>query len=90
VPLVALIPYEGKGAFIVSCLFIGVCCLSTLIYPYFYTKAIVQWPTWFGLYLLSARTLLLLGMTVILFVRALAMPAAPLRILAFPCTVRSQ
>ncbi|MGA2508338.1 MAG: hypothetical protein ABSF80_12785 [Chitinispirillaceae bacterium] len=73
VPLVALLPYTGRGVFVFSCVFIGVCCLSTIIYPYCYTKAIIRGPTWFGLYLLTARMLLLLGMTGFLFVRASGM-----------------
>ncbi|MBN2189266.1 MAG: hypothetical protein JW699_07415 [Chitinispirillaceae bacterium] len=69
IPLAALLPYTGGGAFIVSCVFIGVCGLSTLIYPYFYSSAILTGPSWFGLFLLNARMLLLLGMTVFLFSR---------------------
>jgi hypothetical protein len=72
VPLVALLPRARGGAFVVSCVFVGVCCLSTLIYPYFYTKAIIHGPTWFGLYLLTARMLLLVGMTGFLFARSVA------------------
>jgi hypothetical protein len=68
VPLVALLPYTGRGAFPFSCAFVGVCFLSTLIYPYFY-GAILNGPTWFGLYLLTVRTLLLVGMTGFLFIR---------------------
>jgi hypothetical protein len=69
VPLVALLPRTGRGEFVFICIFIGVCCLSTLIYPYFYTKAIIHGPTPFGLFLLVARALMLLWMTGFLFVR---------------------
>jgi hypothetical protein len=69
VPLVALLPFTGRGAFVYLCVFIGTCCLSTLIYPYFYTRAILSGPVAFGCFLLAARTLLLLGMTGILLVR---------------------
>ena len=73
IPLVALMPYTGRGGFVITCLFTGVCLLSTLIYPYFYSKAILHGPTWFGLYLLTARVLLLAGMTGILFIRGAGM-----------------
>jgi hypothetical protein len=69
VPLVALMPYTGRGAFALSCIFIGVCFLSTLIYPYFYTKAILHGPYGFGLFLLTARMVLLAGIAGLLFVR---------------------
>ena len=69
IPLVALLPYTGRGTFVFTCVFIGVCCLSTIIYPHCYTRAIVHGPTWFGLYLLTARILLLAGMTGFLFFR---------------------
>jgi hypothetical protein len=69
IPLVALMPYTGRGTFVFSCLFIGVCCLSTLIYPCFYSRAILGCPSWFGLFLLTARVLLLAGMAGFLFFR---------------------
>jgi hypothetical protein len=63
VPLVALMPFTRRGEFVVACVFILCCCFSTLIYPYFFEFAIVKDRSWFGLYLLTTRTLLLLGMT---------------------------
>jgi hypothetical protein len=69
IPLVALLPRRGKGDFVFFCVFLGTCCFTTFIYPHCYTKAIIQGPTPFGLFLLIVRTLLLCGMTVFLFVR---------------------
>jgi hypothetical protein len=69
VPLVALLPCKGRGAFAVTCLFLGTCFMSTLIYPYFYTRAILHGPSWFGIFLLTSRMALLAGMTGVLFVR---------------------
>jgi hypothetical protein len=72
VPLAALIPYTGKGSFVFVCILVGVCCFSTLIYPYFYSRAILDGLTGFGLYLLAARSLLLLVMTGFILVWAIS------------------
>jgi hypothetical protein len=68
VPLVALLPFSGKGAFVFVCIFIGTCLLSTIIYPRLY-RTVIFGPAEFGCFLLAARTLLLLGMTGILLFR---------------------
>lgn len=72
VPLVSLLSLAGRGEFTAACAFVLCCCFSTLIYPYFFEYAIVVGPTWFGLYLLTTRTLLLLGITGFYFARGLA------------------
>jgi hypothetical protein len=68
VPLVALMPFYGRGVFVFLCIFIGTCMLSTIIYPRLY-RTVIFGPATFGCFLLTARTLLLLGMTGFLFVR---------------------
>ncbi|MBN1129444.1 MAG: hypothetical protein JXA71_10680, partial [Chitinispirillaceae bacterium] len=66
VPLVALVPFTGLSYAAFAVVFAGCCCMSTFIYPYFYTSDIIIGPTGFGLFLLGSRAIMLIGMTTVL------------------------
>jgi hypothetical protein len=62
IPIIPIVPFRGPVVIILFTLLAGACCMSTFIYPYFYEREIILGPTFFGLFLLVAREVMLVAM----------------------------